>query len=89
MIMNMIKKMNQIKKFAENLTGFQSQMPEIMTHDVLIKDKIDVHKYLVGLILPGTDGMYDNIQNILNEYGYKNIKIFTTSKLPDLKDLNI
>lgn len=41
----------------------------------------------VDKVLPSMEGMYDNIQKILNEYGYTNIKIFTT--LPDAKDLNL
>ena len=81
-------KINMIKEFIENPIKIRDNMPEIMIHEVLIKDKVDLHKYLIGLILPGT-GTYDNIQKILDENGYKNIKIFTASDLPEFKNLNI
>jgi hypothetical protein len=80
------KKINFIKEYIKNPIS-SSTLPPMMTHEVLIKDKIDVHKYLIGLILPGLETGYGGIQKILNENGYENIKIFTTSNLPDAKDL--
>lgn len=38
------KKINMIKEFIKNRAGSLTNMPEIMTHEVLIKDKIDIHK---------------------------------------------
>lgn len=78
------KKMNLIEEHVK------IPFPHIamMNHEILIKDKIDLHKYLIALILPGEDGpIHDKIQKILEDNKYNNIKIFTTSNLPDFKDL--
>lgn len=81
------KKMIMIKNSIKKPKGFKINLPEIMRHEVLIKDKIDVHKYVIGLLLPGMDEQTDMIQKILDENKYKNIKIFTTANLPNAKDL--
>lgn len=90
---NYDEKINLIKELVKNPTYLPkydnkpNPLHPIMHHEVLIKDKIDVHKYLIGLLLPGLEGMSDNIQQILDKNGYKNIKIFTTSDLPNVKEL--
>ncbi|XWV25434.1 hypothetical protein QJ856_gp0328 [Tupanvirus deep ocean] len=80
-------KINSIKEYIKNPPGPITNLPPIMAHEVLIKDKIDVRKYVVGLILPGFEGIGNDIQKILEEGGYKNIKIFHKPNLPNAKEL--
>jgi len=84
-------KINLIKELVENPShlpeNIKNIMPGFMHHEILIKDHIDLHKYLIGVIIPGMEGFDDDIRQILNENGYKDIKIFTSSNLPDTKDL--
>lgn len=79
-------KIQQIHDYLEK-PNKPSMIPALMHHEVLIKNKIDLHKYLVALILPGMDFGYENISNILNENNYNNISIFT--ELPSLDELNL
>jgi hypothetical protein len=75
----------KIKLVKEQVSRLSDLLPAMMNHEVLIKDKIDLHKYLRTLVLPGLENPYGNIQEILNDNGYHNIKIF--SNLPDAKDI--
>lgn len=89
---NFDNKMNEIRELLINPT----YVPEIlrklrgpyrfMDHEILIKDSIDLHKYLIAVIIPNIVNI-DTYEQELNEKGYKNVKIFTTSTLPDIKDL--
>lgn len=81
------EKINLIKELVKNPPQAPNnlKLPEFMQHEILIKDKIDIHKYLSGIILPNMEGFDDNIKDILKKNNYNNVKIFT--KLPDTKDL--
>ncbi len=85
-IKEFIKYPEQYSFFAKTPDG-KVRLPPMMVHEVLIKDKIDVHKYVIGLVLPGMAEMTDSIQKILDENMYDKIKIFTTSDLPNAKEI--
>lgn len=87
-------KMAEIKSLVENPTYLHKINGEIRTHpfmhhEILIKDKIDLHKYLIALILPGVEGIQkDNMQKLLENEKYTNVKIFApSSDLPPSTDL--
>lgn len=87
-------KIAEIKSLVENPTYLPKisdgkiTLPGIMQHEILIKNKINLHKYLIALLLPGFEGIQkDNMQKFLENEKYTNVKIFTTSDLPSTKDL--
>lgn len=84
-------KINEIKKIIKNPTKLAETMinlPSMMQHEVLIKDKIDLHKYLLGIIVVNLDiSLIEKIKNIIKIKKYKNVKFITDGKLPSFKEL--
>lgn len=84
-------KINQIKNFIKNPTKLAETMirlPPMMHHEVLIKDKIDLHKYLLGIIVFDFDiSLIEKYKNIIKNKKYKNVRFIMNGKLPSFNEL--